>query len=82
MFAFAQAHGHDPATGLIRDAVDPTGRVLAPDLRIWPNTEYLKAQVAMRERLGEGPGFDDTALAANLARIFRHFLTPQASGPA
>ncbi|CUS46897.1 Mannose-6-phosphate isomerase [hydrothermal vent metagenome] len=82
LFAFAQAHGHDPATGLIRDAVDPTGRVLAPDLRIWPNTEYLKAQVAMRERLGEGPGFDDTALAANLARIFRHFLTPQASGPA
>jgi mannose/cellobiose epimerase-like protein (N-acyl-D-glucosamine 2-epimerase family) len=82
LFAFAQAHGHDPATGLIVDAVDPAGKVLAGDLRIWPNTEYLKAQVAMRERLGQGPGCDDTALAANLTRIFRHFLTPQATGPA
>lgn len=82
LFAFAQTHGHDPATGLIRDAVDPSGKVLAPDLRIWPNTEYLKAQVVMRERLGEGPGFDDAALTANLARIFDHFLTPRPSGPA
>lgn len=82
LFAFAQAHGHDPATGLIRDAVDPAGQVLSPDLRIWPNTEYLKAQVAMRERRGEGPGFDDSALAESLARISRYFLTPQASGPA
>ena len=82
LFAFAQAHGHDPATGLIRDAVDPTGKILASDLRIWPNTEYLKAQVAMRERLGEGPGFDDAALTANIVRILRHFLTPRAGGPA
>lgn len=82
LFAFAQAHGHDPATGLIRDAVDPNGKVLASDLRIWPNTEYLKAQVAMRERFGEGPGFDDTALTANLVRIFQHFLTPRATGAA
>lgn len=81
LFAFAHAHGHDPATGLILDAVDPAGQVLESDLRIWPNTEFLKAQVAMRERLGEGPGFDDAALAANLARIFQYFLTPQASGP-
>lgn len=81
LFAFAQAHGHDPATGLIVDAVDPRGQVLAGDLRIWPNTEYLKAQVAMRERHGQAPGFDDAAVAENLGRIFRHFLTPQASGP-
>lgn len=82
LFAFAQAHGHDPATGLIVDAVDPLGNMLAGDLRIWPNTEYLKAQVVMRERHGQGPGFDDAALAGNLARIFDHFLTPQAEGPA
>ena len=80
LFAFAQAYGHDPKTGLIVDAVDPAGQLLAPDLRIWPNTEYLKAQVAMRERRGEGPGFDDSALAANLARIFKYFLTPRISG--
>lgn len=82
LFAFAQAHGHDPATGLVVDAVDPTGQLLAPDLRIWPNTEYLKAQVAMRERRGEGPGFDDSALAANLGRIFKYFLAPETIGPA
>ena len=81
LFAFAQAHGHDPATGLIVDAVDPLGRVLAGDLRIWPNTEYLKAQVAMRERWGEGPGFDDAAMAENLARVFRHFLNPTRHRP-
>ncbi|WP_296616563.1 AGE family epimerase/isomerase [Sphingomonas sp.] len=82
LFAFAHAHGHDPATGLIRDAVDPVGNVLGSDLRIWPNTEYLKAQVAMRERFGEGLGYDDAALTANLLRIFRHFLTPRGTGPA
>lgn len=82
LFEFAQAYGHDPATGLIVDAVDTAGQLLAPDLRIWPNTEYLKAQIAMRERRGEGPGFDDSALAANLGRIFKYFLTPQINGPA
>lgn len=82
LFAFAQLHGHDPATGLILDAVDTAGHVLAGDLRVWPNTEYLKAQVAMRERHGAGAGFDDAALADNVARIVRHFLTPKESGPA
>lgn len=82
LFAFAQEHGHDPATGLVVDAVDPLGNMLANDLRLWPNTEYLKAQVAMRERHGQGPGFDDEAVAANLGRIFRYFLTPQARGSA
>lgn len=82
LFAFAQAHGHDPATGLVVDAVDPAGRVLEADLRLWPNTEYLKAQVVMRERRVQGPGFDDAAMSDNLARIFRYFLTPQATGPA
>ena len=82
LFAFAWAHGHDPATGLILDALDQSGQVLERDLRIWPNTEFLKAQVAMRERLGVGEGFDDVAVADNLNRIFRHFLNPHASGPA
>lgn len=82
LYTFAQAHGHDPVTGLIVDAVDPAGQVLAGDLRIWPNTEYLKAQVAMREHHGQGPGCDDMAIADNLTRIFDHFLTPRSTGPA
>ena len=82
LFAFAQAHGHDPASGLVVDALDPTGNVLAADLRIWPNTEQLKAQVAMQERHGQRAGFDDAAIDATANRIMRHFLTPQPAGPA
>lgn len=82
LFDFANTHGHDPATGLVVDAVNRDGKVLASDLRIWPNTELLKAQVAMRERHGHGPGFDDAALAQNLDRIFGYFLSAQSAGPA
>lgn len=82
LFDFAYTHGHDQATGLILDAVDPAGNSLESDLRIWPNTEFLKAQVAMRERRGAAPGFDDAALSANVDRIFRFFLLPQQTGPA
>jgi mannose/cellobiose epimerase-like protein (N-acyl-D-glucosamine 2-epimerase family) len=82
LFAFAHRHGHDAATGLIFDAVDHEGRPIARDLRVWPNTEALKAQVAMQERYGEGPGFDGPAIRDNVRRIRQHFLTRQSSGPA
>jgi len=82
LFAFAQRHGHDEATGLIYDAVDQTGRPIARDFRIWPNTEALKAQVAMHEQYGEGPGFDQSAIRDNVRRIRQYFLTRQSSGPA
>lgn len=82
LFAFALRHGHDPDTGLVISAVSPTGKSLATDLRAWPNTEYLKAQIAMRERHGSGDGFDDGALDANLDRISAYFLKSQPHGPA
>ncbi|NOW48382.1 mannose/cellobiose epimerase-like protein (N-acyl-D-glucosamine 2-epimerase family) [Novosphingobium sp. SG751A] len=79
LFAFAQSHGHDAATGLIVDAVRPDGSLMFPGLRLWPNTEYLKAQVAMCERRGSVP---DAAIDQNVERIFDRYLTPPASGPA
>lgn len=82
LFAFAQKHGHDEATGLVLDAVDQHGRPIATDLRIWPNTELLKAQVVMQESYGTGPGFDDSAIVDNVQRIRDYFLTRQTDGPA
>lgn len=82
LFAFAQRHGHDHATGLVLDAVDAKGRPVETDLRIWPNTELLKAQIALQERHGPAPGFDDAALAETVQRIREHFLTARLHGPA
>lgn len=71
LFAFAENHGIDQTTGLVFDAVSPGGEVLAADLRIWPNTERLKAQVVMAERAGRNRQ-SEAALQDTLARI-RHF---------
>lgn len=82
LFAFAYEHGHDKVTGLVFDAVNQDGRPLEKDFRIWPNTEMLKAQVAMQEHHGSGLGFDDSAILANVQRIRSYFLTRQPHGPA
>ena len=82
LFAFAQQHGHDDTTGLVYDAVDRYGNPVETDLRIWPNTEFLKAQVAMQEAHGQGPGFDDSAIMHNVQRVRDYFLTRQPQGPA
>lgn len=82
LFDFAFRHGHDRQTGLVLSAVTPAGDTIPGDLRVWPNTEFLKAQIAMRECHGTGAGFDLAALDANLERISAYFLTSQAYGPA
>lgn len=86
LYAFARRHGHHPTTDLVLDAVATNGAVLCADLRIWPNTEFLKAQVAMRERWGApsgvGRGYGDLDVAANVDRIFRYYLTASEFGPA
>ena len=71
LFDFAITNGIDPASGLILDAVCPQGQPLEKDLRIWPNTELLKAQVAIAEREGRGQchSIDQT-----ISRVFRHYL--------
>lgn len=82
LFAFARRYGHDDRTGLIVDAVRPDGTLLQADLRIWPNLEYLKAMVSMRERLGDDPRWSDVTMDATISRIHAHFLTAQDEGPA
>lgn len=76
LFLFARRYGHDAATGLVVDGVATDGRVIGPDLRNWPNTEFLKAQIAMRERYGNGPAFTARDLSDTVARIFRYYLVP------
>lgn len=71
---FALRHGCDPATGLVFDAVCHRGWPLERTLRIWPNTEMLKAQVVMAERNGT---CDFGGIAETIARVIRHFLSPQ-----
>lgn len=82
LYEFALRHGHDTRSGLIYDAITAEGELIDPALRIWPNTEYLKAQVAMRESHGPGLGHRDSDVLENVDRIVRHYLTPAASGDA
>lgn len=82
LFIFARRHGHDPVTGLIVDALDQYGRVMAGDLRIWPNLEYIKALVAMRERGDGRAAWCDVELALAARRVSACFLTRQDDGPA
>lgn len=82
LFDFADRFGHDETTGLVLDAIDRRGRPVDVDLRLWPNTELLKAQIAMQERYGQEPGFDDAAIMNNVQRIRDNFLTRQITGPA
>jgi mannose/cellobiose epimerase-like protein (N-acyl-D-glucosamine 2-epimerase family) len=73
LFDTAFEHGRDPESGLILDAVCAKGEPLETDLRIWPNTEFLKAQIAMAERAGQ-PYSD--GIEATIARVFHHYLIP------
>lgn len=82
LFAFARRYGHDPATGLIVDALDQHGRVIGADLRIWPNLEYIKALVALGERHDARAPWCREELGRAAQRISARFLTPQADGPA
>lgn len=71
LFEFAISHGIDHESGLILDAVCQQGEPLEKNLRIWPNTELLKAQVAIAEREGRSRchSIDHT-----ISRVFRHYL--------
>jgi len=71
LYDFARRHGPDPETGLIYDKVRPDGTPLSRDSRSWPQTEALKAHLAMLE-------FDGLDTRDEIGRvvdnIFRHYL--------
>ncbi len=49
LVAFAERHGVDPATGVTYNSVKDDGAPLDRGSRTWPNTERLKAAVALWE---------------------------------
>lgn len=63
---FLAAHGRDPATGALRDAVWSDGRVIAGGARLWPQTERLKSAA-----LGGDP-----AEQAEARRVLATYLRP------
>jgi mannose/cellobiose epimerase-like protein (N-acyl-D-glucosamine 2-epimerase family) len=52
LFSTAERIGVDLATGLTLDQVDPDGAILSADSRSWPQTEALKANLAVLENDG------------------------------
>lgn len=53
LYAFAEAHGVDAATGGIVDAVDPDGTMTRRSRRLWPQTEAIRAHIAQFEATGD-----------------------------
>ncbi|QIP34140.1 AGE family epimerase/isomerase [Komagataeibacter rhaeticus] len=71
LYAFATCHGTDAHTGLIYDQIRSTGAPLSRDSRLWPQTEALKAHIAMMETFGL-----DTSpqISVTVDNLFRHYL--------
>jgi len=63
--------GHDVETGLTIDQVDDSGRPLAASLRLWPQTEAIKAALAEREFLHVDT---NARIATILGALFERFL--------
>ncbi|WP_158665120.1 AGE family epimerase/isomerase [Ensifer adhaerens] len=74
LFWFGRKHGFDSSSGLIYDAVDPSGRCLKADFRSWPNLEYVKAMIAMSETYPGDSRFAADQLDEAIERIFSFFL--------
>lgn len=70
-FGFAQKLGVDPETGSVVAALDEHGRVIDATLRIWAQTEYLRALAT------HGDAAVRAALAPQIERFAPRFLTPQ-----
>ncbi len=74
---FASRYGVDPATGLTRNTLLIDGSVLDGGSRCWPNTERLKAAVALYELDGVDPApvFEQT-----LQVLFGRYLDHRPAG--
>lgn len=55
LIASAEAHGVDPVTGAVYNAVRDDGVLIDGGSRTWPNTERMKAAVALYEQDGVDP---------------------------
>lgn len=75
--AFADAHGCEPATGLAFDEVWDDGQAKTASKRSWPQTEALKAELALAEIAGEGITPKADRIVNN---IFGYYLSQKVPG--
>ncbi|MEM8626344.1 MAG: AGE family epimerase/isomerase [Pseudomonadota bacterium] len=79
LIAFAEAHGFDGATGQVRNGVTRSGAVIDGASRTWPNTERLKAAVALHA-LGE-KSRSERMIGESARVLLQSYLTPCDSHP-
>lgn len=77
LYSSAVASGLNRATGLAYNAVSREGVPLDTTSRSWPQTEAIKAAVALDERIGFGL---KPEIEARVARLFRWHLDPAPKG--
>jgi mannose-6-phosphate isomerase len=53
LFSFALRFGVDPRSGAVFDELDPSGAIVRPTQRVWPQTEFLQALAARYAATGE-----------------------------
>lgn len=71
LFQRAESYGLNPGAGAVKAAIDRHGRTLNAHSRLWPNTERLKAGLAL-----EGSGAPSASTAAET--LFAYYLSPRA----
>jgi N-acylglucosamine 2-epimerase/mannose-6-phosphate isomerase len=77
LFHFARRYGIDGETGLTFDQVLDDGRVHQATFRSWPQTETLKAYLAMGELSGK---FDIIRINQIVNNIFDYYLNTKPAG--
>jgi mannose/cellobiose epimerase-like protein (N-acyl-D-glucosamine 2-epimerase family) len=75
--AFAEQYGVDPSTGAVYNAVRDDGLPIDRSSRTWPNTERIKAAVALSEL--DGSGLSPAATDA-VSLLFNRYLDKPVAG--
>jgi mannose/cellobiose epimerase-like protein (N-acyl-D-glucosamine 2-epimerase family) len=75
--AFAERHGVDPVTQLTYNQVRDDGAALDSGSRTWPNTERIKAHLALFELTGADPR---PAVSKTIAALFVNHLKADPAG--
>ena len=69
--------GTDPDSGLLLDAINPAGEVIAASKRLWPQTEAIRTHLIMA-RLGDDEA--EARAARAIAALFVHYLDDRVPG--
>lgn len=77
LFDFAERHGRPDGSVLLCDQLHVDGSVLKADTRSWPQTEAIKADIALAETRGARPGARTDAI---VDAVFARFLDPAPAG--